>query len=134
MSGLLHRAGQVTGDIISLECHGCRARYAGDQLDELLIFDELRCLDPQCGSGGMIPHRTSRVEDRFPLPLTTSFTPLPNALQDRAQELGLGPHELLLLWALERHRRAMGDEVFPGRSTLARLTTMREDQVTGATR
>jgi hypothetical protein len=121
---LVHRREQVGVDVVALECHACGMRYVGPEIDEILAFDELRCPDPECGAGGMIARKASRLEERFPDALARRFTPLPDALMDQACALGLGPNELLVIWALERHRRLMGDVVFPSHRKLANLTRL----------
>ncbi len=126
---LVHRADQVGPDIVALGCHRCGARYGGDQLNEILSFDELQCLESDCHAGGMIPYRSSTIDERYPAPLSERFTPLPEALMDHRSALNIGPNELLVIWALERHRRAMGDVVFPGQARLAALAGLSVHQV-----
>ncbi len=117
---LIHRPDQITGDIVALECHDCHERFAPD--DELASgsLGDLAC--PSCGTGGLIPHRQSKLHERFPAAIAQPFTPLPEALMDHRAELGIGPNELLVIIALERHRRLMGDLVFPSQERIAGLT------------
>lgn len=119
---LIHHVDQVEADVVALQCHVCGAAHDPDEFDA-----DLRC--SSCGTGGLIPRRHTSIAKRFPPPLGRRYTPVPEALMDHAEALGLGPHEMLLVIALERFRRAMGDEVFPGRLTLARLTRLSEHQV-----
>lgn len=125
MSGLIHTADQLEADVVAVDCVKCGRRYG---VDEFRVMD--LCYD--CNCGGFIPRRITRVEDRFPPELASRFTPLPEALMDHAEALGIGPHELLVIWALERHRRMSGDEVWPSRQTLQRLTRLSRGQVTRA--
>ena len=60
---LIHRSDQATSDIVALSCHACRTRYAGAELQALLGFDALVCLDPDCRAGGMIAHRLGSISD-----------------------------------------------------------------------
>lgn len=129
MSSLVHRSDQVAVDVVALECHRCRVRYSGDELVELLGFEELTCLDPDCRAGGMVALRRSTLAERFGEAFTGAWTPLPEALMDHAGNLGIGSNELLVIWALERHRRALGDEVFPGQQRIAGLTGLTIYQV-----
>ena len=116
---LVHFTREVAADVVALQCHACRKRYTGADLDHMIGgADELACRD--CGAGGMIPHRESSIEERFGV--WARFTPLPDQLMDQRSALGIGTNELVVIWALERHRRAMGDEVFPSRERIAELT------------
>lgn len=81
----------------------------------------------------MIPNSASPVQDRFPDEIGTPFTALPEALGDVAGQLGLTPHSLLVIWALERHRRRRHDVVWPSLERLAELTCMSTHQVKRAT-
>ena len=99
-------------------------RYVGAELQALLGFDALVCLDPDCRAGGMIAHHRGSVDERFPGPLSSRFTPIPDALMDHAAALGLGTNEMVIVWALERHRRAIGDEVWPSQQRLSELTRL----------
>ena len=121
---LIHRSDQVTSDVVALSCHVCRMRYVGAELQALLGFDALVCLDPDCRAGGMIAHHRGSVDERFPGPLSSRFTPIPDALMDHAAALGLGTNEMVIVWALERHRRAIGDEVWPSQQRLSELTRL----------
>lgn len=117
---LVHRAEQVGADVVALECHACRTRYTGADLDVILDLGtegDLRCLDPGCGTGGMIAHKQSRIEERFPP--GCDWTSVPNCLLYHG---GLGPHEKLVAWTLESYRRAIGDIVFPSHKRIARRT------------
>lgn len=120
---LIHDADEIPTGTLSLECHNCGKIYLAADMDDA----ELRC--EGCGASGFIPRRAAATAQRFPAPLGQSFVPVPTALLEHAGALGIGPHEVLLVIALEKHRRLMGDEVFPGRQTLARLTQMSEHQV-----
>src|SRR5690349_16546212 len=113
---LIHRRDQIPRDTIALQCPRCQDQYSGTGMNEILCEEELIC--PGCGLGGMIATKTSTIAGRFPSRLAADYTPMPNALMDHADELGLGTDELVLVWALERHRRLMGDEVWPSRETL----------------
>lgn len=117
---LVHWRDQVDDGVVALECHRCHTRYAGAGLSDILVCEELRC--SACGTGGLIPHRTSSLAERFPAPLDRNYTPIPNALTRHRDALGLGSNDLLVILALEQHRWAAGDEVFPSRSTIAELT------------
>ena len=83
--GLVHRAAQVGVDTVALECHECHARYVGTEMEAILDMGtdcDLRCLEPDCGAGGMIAHKASRISERFPYALA-AFTPIPEALMTR---------------------------------------------------
>lgn len=123
--GLIHRADQRAPEIVALECHNCQARYSGDRIEDL--GDPFVCT--ACGFGGMIPSSVVRAGDRLPPELADRWTMLPDALLDHAGVLGLGPHELVLIWALERHRRVLGEPVWPSRNRLEELTTLSEGQL-----
>jgi hypothetical protein len=68
------------------------------------------------------------MDERFPAALS-DWTPVPNALQLYARDLGIGANEVCVVVALERHRRVIGDEVFPSHETLARETPLSVRQV-----
>jgi hypothetical protein len=119
---LVHRREQVEPDVIALECHECGHRHSGEELNALLVVFErdFQCLN--CMSGGMIPRTASRIDERFPPAIAARFTPLPEELLQKRVQLGIGSHELLVIWSMEWHRRAMGDEVFPSRERMAAHT------------
>ncbi len=125
MSGLIRTADELEPGVVAVDCVKCGRRYSADEFRVMEL-----CYD--CNCGGFIPRRIPRVEDRFPPELASRFTPLPEALMDHADALNIGPHELLVVWALERHRRVSGDEVWPSRQTLQRLTRLSRGQVTRA--
>ncbi|HEX3804973.1 MAG TPA: helix-turn-helix domain-containing protein [Solirubrobacteraceae bacterium] len=140
MSGLIHRADQITDDVVSLRCHACKTPYerdergwfAGDHGNDLSVADgELRCTTPDdeyiCNVSGFIPRRRlqpgNKIAERFPAGvLGAGFTAIPNELYDHRVELGLDSNELALIPALERRRFERGDEVWPSRKTLAEKT------------
>ncbi len=116
---LVHHLDQLTDDIVAVKCTRCGTRYDRDDIP-IVGDDTVGCLD--CGIGGMIPSRASKVDERFPPLLASHYTPLPEAVMDHRVALGIGANETLVVWALERHRRAAGDEVFPSQERLAELT------------
>ena len=122
---LVHHPDQIGADVIALECHHCHHRHSLDET--ALLGDPLRCIE--CGTGGLVPHAASRLGERFGDAFTGAWTPLPEALMDQRAALGLEPHDLLIIWALERHRRVMGDVVYPGQQKLAALTGLSIHQV-----
>jgi hypothetical protein len=87
-------------------------------------------MGPPAMSGG----RNNRVEARFPPLLAAHWTPLPDALMQFREELEIGANEILIVVAIERYRRAMGDHVHPSRHRLVRLTGLSVGQVKRATR
>lgn len=127
---LVHRVSQLADDVVALECHRCRASFRRDEIE--VEGDELFCGDPECRAGGLIAHRTALISERFPAEIATPWTAIPDALMDHRSELDLGPHEILVVIALERHRRAMGEEghrTYPSRQTLAHRTGLSEASV-----
>jgi Helix-turn-helix domain len=136
MSGLVHRASQVGADVVALQCHACGRRYTGTELHVILELGtdvDLQCAHPDCGAGGLIPHRESRIDERFPAEIATPYMPIPLALLDHRAALGVGAHELLVVVALESHRRTMGDIVWPSYERLVKLTGLSESSVKRAT-
>jgi hypothetical protein len=129
VSALVRSLEEISDDVVLLECVHCAERHQGAEFEGM--GEPLACIG--CGLSGFIPRRANQMADRFPPALAQNFTPLPNALLDRAEELSLGAHELLVVWALERHRRVAGDEVFPSRQRLAQLTRLSEPSVGRAT-
>lgn len=121
---LVRELDEVRPDVIALECPHCGARYGRADWSDL--DEPLSCL--YCDQVGLVPRRP-RVADRFPGDIGTRFTPMPEALMDHAEALKLGSRELLVLWALERHRRSAGDLVFPSIERLALLTRLSERTV-----
>lgn len=121
---LVRRLDEVSSDTVALECPRCRTRVSRAHWD--LFGDPLMC--SECMESGLIPRRAG-VCDRFPEEIVAPFTPLPEALMDHAAALGLGSRELLVIWALERHRRTTGDLVFPSIGRLAALTQLGERTV-----
>jgi hypothetical protein len=86
----------------------------------LLIFDELQCLDAECGVVGMLVADAFSLEQRFGADLVRAgWTPLPDALL--SAELDFGPHELLVIWVLESYRWRPGP-VWPSHDTIATRT------------
>jgi hypothetical protein len=124
MSGLVRYEHEIAAGVRVLECVQCREKYPADEAIDL--GTPLTCV---CGGVGFIPRRIARIAERFPEEIAGKFTPLPDALQDHAKALGLSGRELLTVWALERHRRAMGDRVFPSVVLLAKLTQQSERTV-----
>jgi hypothetical protein len=125
---LLRRADELTDKVVALECPSCHARYDGDAIYDQIFGDVLRC--SECNYGALIPrYRQSPVTDRFPANVATPYTPLPDALLDHARALGMNSNELLVVIALERYRRHLGDEVWPSRETLSTFTCLSVDQV-----
>lgn len=117
MSGLVRYHDEIAEGVRVLECVQCRDKHSAALAEDL--GEPLTC---PCGSVGFIPRRVAKVADRFPEEIAGKFTPMPDALQDHAEALGLTGRELLIVWALERHRRAMGDTVFPSVERIAKLT------------
>lgn len=126
MSGLARWVDDLPKGTVALTCPRCRVDYTLDELDEY----QLLCR--KCGQSGLIPRQVPRLADRFPGELATDWTPIPNALLERREALGLHPHELLVIWVLESHRRLAGDEVFPSRDRLVALTGLSRASVTRA--
>lgn len=119
---LIHKTDQIPADAAVLECHSCGTRYSGESLEYLTAYHELRCIEEGCGAGGFIARSTAKLTERFPGALASAFVPIPTALFDHRAALGIGPNELLVVMALERHRRALGQEVFPSQKTIAAMT------------
>jgi DNA-binding transcriptional ArsR family regulator len=124
----VHRADQLGPNVVALECHACRVRYPVEEV--VALGDPLQCVDVDCGAGGMIARTTPTLEERFPSGLLNrGFTPLPDALMRERERLGIGAHELLVIWALEQHRWLARDRVFPSRKRLSELTGLSDTTV-----
>lgn len=121
---LVRRLEEIDASVGALECPHCTTRFVRAEWADL--GDPLTC--DGCGVSGLIPRR-ARVADRFPEGIGSRFTPIPEALMDHAEELGFGARELLVVWALERHRRSGGELVFPSVARLASLTQLSERTV-----
>lgn len=131
---LVHYVEDVDSDrLVALTCPQCKQRHTGDDLDEILELsgDGLRCVTLDCGASGLVAHYESQIAERFPESIATPFTPLPYALLAHRDTLGLGPHELMVIWALEHHRRAPGDEVWD--EDLVERTGLSADKLKRAT-
>lgn len=118
-----------------LTCVQCQARYAIDEAPAV-SDGSFQCGsfegEAACNCSGMIPRFARRVSERFPPEIAAPFTPMPDALMDHREELDLSPRELLVIWALERHRRTMGQAgatTYPSRKTLEQRTGLSDSSV-----
>lgn len=112
-----------------LECVQCRQLY---EVGEDGIEGGENC--PECKCEGFIPRRADlphKLPEKWPGSVDDRhrFVALPSALLEHRAALGLTPLHLVLLLALEDHRRRLDDVVFPSIERLVEMTGMSERSV-----
>lgn len=100
-----------------LVCHACGSVTQDYEVE--------RCLD--CGSDGFIRTRpgergTRSMAARFPESLAKDWTPIPRALHEHGEVLGLTGIERAVVVALAHHQYEPDQVVYPGVERLALLT------------
>lgn len=131
MSGLVRTIEDVADEDVALTCHACGHYHQGDEFDEILDSDPLRCLT--CGSSGLIPHAVSPIAERFGPVLGAQFVPIPIRFLEVAGSLGLGPHEILVVVALESYRSTSSGWTWQTTNRLRERTGLSADQLKRAT-